>query len=198
MTNPYSRVTGRPTLYTGASTTEPNMRQELIDLFDGNWPEIPKAQVGLIRHWRQDSAGRPVLCACVDSVSKEPDRDRYCPVCMGEGVLWDETYIQYRKQEINRPRSNLMADQLSPAGLINAQSVVFYVRYDSVISLYDKIILLELDLEGNIVEPQRRAQCFRIVTLWDHRSDNGKLEYYKVFTHEEATKYLNPPTFERA
>lgn len=197
--DPYTKTSGAVSVfYPRVSGTEVNLRQELIDMFDGKWPEIPKASVGLVRHMRRDTHGKLILCGCVDPVTKEPDKDRYCPICMGEGYLWDETFIQYRKQEINRPRSNLMADQLSEAGLINAQSVVFYVRYDSVISLYDKIIILDLDLEGAIVEPYSRKQIFRVVTLWDARSDNGRVEYWKVFTHEDTVKHLNPPSFEEA
>jgi len=80
-------------------------------------------------------------------------------------------------------------------GLINAPLIVFYIRYDSDITRKDKIVRLELDLEGDPVLPRKRQGIYRVNHLWDFRADNGKLEYWKIFTHLENVKYLNFPNY---
>ncbi len=82
----YSRATSGIN-YFGAARTEPSMRDELIHTFDGNFPEIAKAQTVLLRRMRRTS-GVLDACSCVDHLTHEPDKDRFCPIC----VKWN-TYV---------------------------------------------------------------------------------------------------------
>lgn len=180
---------------TATGGSEPDMRQELINMFDGKSPEIPKAQVGLLRRMRRDTNGKKILCSCVDSLTKEPDKDRFCPICYGEGFLWDETDLQYYAVLQEGNTSNSLKDKLTEPGLINIPIVVFYIRYDSRITKDDKVVRIALDLAGDPVSPRSRVGVYRVNTAWDYRSDNGKLEYWKVYTHFEDVRYLNPPSY---
>lgn len=175
--------------------TEPDMRQEVIDWFDGKDPQIPKAQVGLHRKMRRTSAGVLIPCTCVDRITKEPDKDRFCPICWGEGFLWDEEEIQFYISVKDTAAKNALKDKLREPGLINVPLVVFYIRYDVDITREDKILTLLLDKEGTPVEPKRRNRMFTFGTLWEYRSDNGRLEYTELFAHLEIVKHLNPPTY---
>ena len=198
--NFYTRTTHRDNFYVNSPIgSEPDMRQELIDMFDGKYPEIPKAQVGLIRRMRRDVNDRVLVCPCVDLVTKEPDRDHFCPICYGEGAYWDEIELQYYAMPAERRDLSLsIKDTLEPPGLINVPTVVFYVRYDSIISLGDKVIRLVTDADGTILTPRRRRSIFRINSLWDFRSDHGRIEYWKVFAHKESVKFLNAPGYDEA
>lgn len=187
----YERATPSTGFYNGiTSGTEPNMRQELINTFDGLYPEIAKAQNGLLRRMRRDTNYNRIPCGCVDTVTQEPDKDRYCGICLGEGFLWDEESIQFYRTLDDNPR-----DELTKPGLINIPYVIFYIRYDSDITKDDKIVRLVLDTAGDVVLPKRRSSIYRIELVWDFRADNGKLEYWKVYSHLEDVKYLNTPTY---
>jgi len=81
-------------------------------------------------------------------------------------------------------------------GLLNVPLVVFYIRYSAAITEEDKVIQIDLDNDGSASSPTQRQAIYRVNSLWDYRSDNGKLEYWKAFAHEETVKYLNAPDFE--
>jgi len=55
----------------------------------------------------------------------------------------------------------------------------------------DKIVEVALDPDGKVSEPHRRIEKFRIGLAIDLRSDNGKLEYWKLDTYTEKSKFLN-------
>jgi len=178
-------------------TTEPNMREEFIHTMDGFYPEVAKKQTGLLRRMRRTTNnGLLIACGCVDSFTQEPDKDRWCPVCMGEGVLFDEELVTFYKTLEARPVANALRDTQIDPGLLNIPLVVFYIRYSAAITKDDKLIEITLDDNGDPVSPYVRRALYRIGTAWEYRSDNGKLEYFKVFTYREERKYLNAPSFE--
>jgi hypothetical protein len=165
-------------------------------MFDGVFPEVPKAQTGIFRKMRLDSNNKKIPCPCTDKFGSEPDKNTWCPICFGEGWYWDETYIQFYRVLQGAETENSLRDDLITPGLINVPVVVFYTRYDVLITEEDKIVEIKLDLEGDPIEPVKRKGIYRINAAWDYRSDNGKLEYWKIYTHLEAVKYLNAPSFE--
>jgi len=77
--------------------------------------------------------------------------------------------------------------------LTNIPLVVFYTRSSVPITKADKIIDIWTDEEGQPQRPYRRKSLYRIGTIIDYRSDNGKLEYWKLDCYEEQRKYLNGP-----
>jgi len=197
MVNYYRSGSSSTSYYPSSSvTTEPDMRQEFINTLDGKHPEIAKAQTGLIRQMRRTSSGLLISCSCVDSLTREPDRDRFCPICFSEGKIWNEELITFYRVPINSDVNNAQLNSSFSAGYVNAGLAVFYIRYSAGITRYDKLVELELDVEGDPVSPYNRIALYRIEAVWDYRSDEGKLEYYKIFAHEEKPKYLNAPEFE--
>lgn len=196
MSNFWKKSTPNTNFYsTVTSGTEPDIRQELINTFDGFFPEIAKAQDGLLRRMRRDSNGKLILCGCVDPITQEPDKDRFCSICYGEAFLWDEENIQFYRVLEDSDVDNSIRDKLNEPGLINAPVVVFYIKYNAEITKDDKLVELVLNQDGTKKEPIKRKRIFRISTVWDYRSDLGKLEYWKVFTNQEHVKYLNAPQY---
>ena len=194
--NFYSRGPASPDIYTGSTAgTEIDMRSEMVKTMDGFGPEISKAQYGLLRRARRDESDLPIPCPCVDKVTQEPDKDRWCPICRGMGWMNDEVPIQFYRSHAGLDTSNALRDKHTIPGLINIPIIVFYIRYDSLITGYDQIVQVELDNSGRPVQPMRRVAIFSIGTVWDYRSDLGKLEYWKVFAHGSAYKYLNAPFY---
>lgn len=196
MTEYYRSGTPGVSYYTSDSASEPDMRQEFINTLDGNHPEIAKKQTGVIRQRQTNSSGDFISCSCVDSLTHEPNRDRYCPFCLGEGYIWDETLVTYYKVPIDSDVDNSTLNKLIGAGLINADLVVFYIRYNESVTRYDKIVELVVDIAGSPETPYQRKAIYKIERVWEYRSDNGKLEYFKIFAHREDVKWLNAPTYE--
>ena len=194
--NFYSRTTGLKNFYAGTTSgSEPDMRQELINTLDGYFPEIAKGTTGLLRKMRRDSVNGLTQCECVDPVTCEPDRDRFCPICFGEGHMFDETEINFYRTYEGSDAANASKDKLQKPGLINQPFVVFYIRYSAGITKEDKIVEIELEDDGSASEPMRRKRIFRIANIWEYRADNGKLEYYKVFCYLDNVKHLNAPSY---
>ena len=50
---------------------------------------------------------------------------------------------------------------------------------------------MKLQNSGALVVPYKRKHLYRIGTPIDYRSDNGKLEYWKLDCFEEDRKFLN-------
>ncbi len=178
--------------------TEPNMRAELEATFDGLFPEIAKAQPIVLRLARRDSDNDLIPCQCVDILTHEPDRDTFCPTCFGEGFLWDETLTDTYKVIIRSSVGLSSKEDLIKPGLTNIPLVSFFFRYNIPITfkddlISDKVVEILLDKAGDAVRPFQRERLYRIGTAIDFRSDNGKLEYWKLDCYGEQIKFLNGP-----
>ena len=93
----YDKTTISIDYYSGTTTgSEANMRQEMINTLIGSDPEIAKGQTGLIRVMRRDTDGKLIPCECVDNITGEPDKDRFCSLCFSEGYRWDEEEFELR------------------------------------------------------------------------------------------------------
>lgn len=195
----YDKTTSSHSYYSSPSDerrSEPDMRTELENTLDGNYPEIKKGHYSLLRKATLGSNGKPISCPCVDETSKEQDKNNFCSICYGEGNYWTETYIKtYRTIEASN-QTNAFLNELLPAGKMNIPSNIFYFRYSDEITTYDKIIEIELDTAGEIVYPVNRLEVYSINFAWCYRLDYGRREYWKVFTHREHTKFLNEPSYE--
>jgi hypothetical protein len=191
----YSKRTSSISYYGSTSVTEPNMRQELINTLDGQFPEIAKGAYGILRRVSRESDGSPIQCECVDPVSKEFDKTKFCPICFSTGFLFEEEYIKYYHTLAETSFASNRRQHILPPGISDATFDVFYVQYDKNITQEDRIIEILLDNAGGIVYPVTYLMSYRIDKAWSYRSDNAKLEYWKIFTHQEETKFIGKPTF---
>lgn len=177
--------------YKNVRRTEPSMRDEMEHMLDGIFPEIAKKQPALIRKFRRDSLNKRIACDCVDPVTHEPDKDTFCPFCQGEGYYWDESYVDvYKVLQSPSP----LREEMFPPGLLNVPLMIFYTRSSVDLTKEDKLVELVLDSDGQPADPIRRRELFRISSLVDYRSDNGRLEYWKVACYAELRKFLNGPS----
>lgn len=174
--------------------TEPDMREELRRMLQGVYPEISKKQYFVLRKMRLNDDNEMIDCPCVDPVTHEPDIDYYCPVCSGEGKLWDEIFIEAYKVVKQSDVGLSGKERLIAPGLMNIQYIVIYTTYDAEITENDKIVELDTEKGGLPTLPYRRKKLYRINTLIDLRSDNAKLEYWKLACYEEDRKFLNGVT----
>lgn len=169
--------------------TEPNMRQEMINTLQGSYPEISKKQIAVYRKMRTPLVDN--ICPCVSNLTQEADKDNFCPICFGEGYKWDETFIDVYKIIKSSDIGNALIDKLETPGLIAPTVVVFYTEYEHQFIKQDSIVELVLDAEGIPVKPYARKVLYRVGLAIDFRSDDGKLEYWKLACTADNRKFLN-------
>lgn len=166
----------------------------MINLLDGKYPEIAKAHYVVLRRMNRDSNDNLVPCSCVNDM-EEWDKDRWCPSCWGLGYLWTEEWIKTYSRLESSDKGNSFLNRILPPGTFSVPAMIFYTKYDTDIKKDDRLIEISLDTAGNVVEPVVRTRIFRVAFSYAYRADNGKLEYFKLFTHEEKVKYLNQPSY---
>lgn len=175
--------------YSSSGSSEISIRDEFYNTMYGFYPEIAKHQKGLLRRFRRDSSENLINCPCVDKVTQEPDRETKCPVCLGEGKLWDEEPIQFYHVSANQLRATSQ-DVLQKPGIMNTNTEVIYISSQFNLTKDDKIVYLRLDKEGFPIAPLKRNQLFRISDLQEKRLDNGRLEFWKAYCYEDSNKFL--------
>lgn len=171
-------------------TSEVDMRSEFLNTIYGKGPEIPKGQPGLARIFRRDNTNGLIPCPCIDSVTGEPDRETRCPVCLGEGNLWDESHIDFYHIRADGASSLALKDTQRAPGIMNTLVEVFYIPWTFSLTKEDKLVTLMLDKEGQATTPPIRSQLFRISDIRPMRLDNGRLEFWKAYTYEDNSKFL--------
>ena len=173
-----------------SGVTEIDLRKEFDRTIDGGSPEISKGQTHMIRRFRKDSDGIKIKCHCVDKVTGEASRETVCPTCLGEGFIWDEFDIELYHAEVNTESQRSDRESLRKAGIMNTPLRVFYapVRYDD-LTRDDKVVLLVLDKEGDVVLPRKREAVYKVSTVLPMRLDNGRLEFWKINGYEDNIKF---------
>jgi len=176
--------------YTGSGSIEADLRKELNDMFFGNDYEVPKAHRILFRKMRWTSDNKLIPCECVDSLTNEATTR--CPTCKGEGYLWDEDWAWVRKVDIGSNMKKLvLKNQHLPGGVINIDTVVYYMEYTAFPKHYDRIVEMVHDIEGAPVKPYRRWKIHKPQAVVEHRSDIGRIEYYSVFVSQKDAIQLD-------
>jgi hypothetical protein len=174
-----------------AGRTEPDIRQEFNNFLDGTWQEISKKQPALLRKMRRDSEGNKIQCPCVDSLTGEPDKDVFCPFCHGEMWIWDEMWVDVYSVELGSDIGKAIREEVIKPGLMNVPLMVFYMRSSVPVTPDDKVVEMIRGEDGKPIKPYKRAKLYRISAQIDLRSDNGRLEYWKLDCYAEERKFLN-------
>jgi len=158
---------------------EIDLRGEVTDTFKGSVYEIPKGFTVMIRHFRRNANNYRIPCSC--NVAKEGQMHQRCSVCLGEGFLWDEYYVDTFKVEIGSDQEKAGASLLTEIGRTKKQFCKFYIQSNHKIDYEDKVIELELTEDGDISKPEKRHITWTINTLNEKRSDNGRIEYIILY-----------------
>jgi hypothetical protein len=171
-TDPYT------SLYpTSSSGKELNLRTEFYRTLFGAVDEEAKGREGLLRKMRRDSDGNPIRCVCRDIVTDEPDKDYYCRYCLGMGYYWDEIKIIYFRNDNSFRKREGKNEEF--------EGDDFFLQYDVEVTPADYIVTVILDTEGNPSSPITRNKFFKILSADSFRSDNGRIEFWRVRAIEE-------------
>ncbi len=195
MTDYYKRSTSTINYFGTSGNTEPDMRQEMIRTLQGYYPEVSKGRYFILRRMDRDANGETTPCGCIDEITKEPDKDSFCAFCFGTGMLFAEEYILAYKTLLDTTFSSRRRHDMMEAGNLDVPFVAFYTAYDGYITREDKIVEVALNDDGSVITPLKYIAVYEVDKAWDYRADNGKLEYYKVFTHKEEVKFITTPSY---
>lgn len=162
-----------------SSVDSVNLRTEFNSLLYGNNGEVPIGQPYLLRRMRRDSSDDLIPCICLDELTKEPDRDHFCPYCFGRGYLWDEILTtSYKVVAASPGGSNAEVNfQPTPFGSIYFPSGRFYFPSTLKVAREDRIVELELDSAGDAVLPYNRIAVYELMLVRAMRGDSGKIEF---------------------
>ena len=174
--------------------TEIDLRAEMEHTIEGGDYETAKGQSYILRRMRRQ-AGNDLLipCSCFNPNTKEGSSDVYCPYCHGEGHLWDEEWfrgIKIRNRMGTQGRIDSIMQEL--AGLIHPELSYIYTTYDLCPTMDDRIIMAQLDVEGNPQWPIKIGHYYFIEKSDFKRCDKGRLEYWRLTVRErlaESTVY---------
>lgn len=158
---------------------EISLRDEFDHTINGSVYEIAKGFKVMLRQFRRNENGYRVPCSC--NVAKEGQAHQRCSICLGEGYLWDEKYVQTFKVDIGSDQEKAGASLLTEIGRTKKQFCKFYLYSAVDIDYEDKIIELQLDLDGNVLKPERRDISWTVNTLNEKRSDDGRIEYIILY-----------------
>jgi hypothetical protein len=113
--------------------------------------------------------------------------------CFGEGYYWSEVWLDVYSVVTGSDVGNSYRERLLSPSNQNIPTVIFYTSYSADITRQDKIILLKKNKDGTLYKPYQRQEVYRIGSLIEMRSDNGRLEFWKIDTYKENFKFLNGP-----
>lgn len=164
---------------------EIDLRKEFDDIVFGVGGCRPHNYLVLIRAAKKDVNGNLIKCACVSSLTDEPDTEEECPYCLGEKYIWEERFSRCYSTLLGADGGKANRTKRIQAGELRTDYKVFYFRYDEILSYRDKIIQLKLDLEGNVAVPYKREIIYRPETIQYYRADRGRVEYIAVYCREE-------------
>lgn len=165
-----------------AGFNELDLRKELDLILFGDQGGPRHGHLALVRRFREVDDKR-VKCTCFNELTKEGSHD--CIYCDAEGYLWDEFWIWTYSMYSDGSTSLPMRNKFLQPGRIRKEYKTFFLRYDTAIQDWDKIVEVELDLEGRPITPYKRKYIFEINTLQQYRSDNGRLEYYVAHCRQD-------------
>lgn len=162
---------------------EIDLRAELADLLRGTAGGLAHGHTFILRRARRNDDGSVKQCPCVNRFTGEADKDTVCLYCAGEKILFDEeTFIGYSVQ--NKVTTGIQtvenSDITTEAGRFNLPAMTLYTEYSLDPTREDIVVEIEHDLEGDPISPPIRLAKYRITDLVGFRSDNGRVEFFKL------------------
>jgi hypothetical protein len=136
------------------------------------------------------------VCPCVqeEKGQKHREPDPQCSISQGEGYTFtDNLYTAWRAllDSHSGAIAGTFTEQLP--GLTNIRGDNFIFEYNTVIFPIDKIIEIDLDLEGNpppgpVSQDAKltyQYKKFKIIQLVPYRADRGRVEFLRCIAERE-------------
>lgn len=151
-----------------------DLQKEMDNFMLGSSYEEPKGKDLIFRRMRRDSSDSLIRCVCVSENSDEPDKDSYCPYCLGSKYYWDEEFV---KAYWHREATN---------------TLTFYFRSSIEPNSIDELITVKMDSDGALTNPIERIELYNILSADRLREEHATLAYYKVIAAPVNRRYIGP------
>lgn len=177
---------------TSPGGNEIDLREEMDCILFGDGDGPKHGNLVLLRNMRRNDDGYPTLCKCKeDQITREPDPD--CSYCLGEGNLWDESWVWTFWMYAGSDSGFVKRYQRLLPGEVRVDYKIFFFRYDTTLLYGDKIVEVSLDDDGGVKLPYVREAIYKPQTLSRRRGDNGRVEYLEAYCREDdAIRTDNP------
>lgn len=155
-----------------------DLRKVIDELFFGSSSNPPEAHLVIVRFMKRDSNNNLIRCQFSTShYTKQNINNPSCPVCLGEGYLFDEkfawTYKSFRRNEFG-------GQYTYPMGDITKQPITYYFRYDVPITDDDIIIEAKTDYDGNFLQPIQVEYRYKPTLVNKVKGDLGRIEFIEA------------------
>lgn len=185
MSNPYKSGQASKHLYKEKTVdAEVDLREEFEELLKTD----ARDTWFLYRKIRVDESGNPVKHPDIfDNRSGEMPRDVLSRGSTNNGNMYDDYMV---RGYLNHSQAYSITNRFKDAGESKPDYKTFYLDYNFLEaatgvdgfypSVFDKIIQVRLDKEGNVLSPLKVFKSFDILSVDPYRLDSsGRIEYYR-------------------
>ena len=173
-----------------------DLRDEFDKLIYGTGDCPRRGYWAQIWYAKRNADGSLQYCVCTGN--KGGDADRHCSYCRGIGHYWTQKWLLTRHEYIGSEGGLGNRDRWSPAGTVDADTKLFFLRYDLKPRKDDYIVEVLLDEEGNIVHDGDGQPIYiayyKPQTIDPKRDENGRVEFWQVYCLESEA--IRPNVYE--
>lgn len=166
-----------------------DLRAKLHQLLFGDRAHPGQGKIVLVRSMQ-------TVCPCVleERGQKHREPDPKCSICLGEGYTFiDKPYTAWRSVIDSHSGALLGTYGEQWPGLTNIVGYNFIFEWNTPIKYMDKIIEIELNLDGSVPGKDFKAgdkisnnyKKFKINQLIIYRGDNARVEYVRCVCEKE-------------
>jgi len=171
---------------------ETDVRAEFSKLLDGDDVVPQRGHWVLLRRmdktqrctcWGREAAGTDRY---MDDSRKYDEPEEDCPICNGEGWIYDDELHLVRRRIVAPPIGLAGQEQQTEVGIMNVPYLVFYFKYYVNPKKEDKVIEIENNDDGEPVRPFSRKEIYNISIAEPFRDKKGRVEFWRVSVKMEV------------
>lgn len=151
-----------------------------------------------IQFFKADRNADGSLQTCVCKSNREADPDLHCSYCYGVGHYCTAEWTLTRDEYLGSEGGLGNRDRWSPAGIVESDVKLFFLRYSINPRKDDYIVEVLLNTDGEIVHDSNDQPVFTAFykpqTIVAKRDNAGRVEYWEVYCLESEA--IRPNVYE--
>ena len=162
--------------------TDVDLRTGVHDILYGTPIERPRGVLVVLQRLKKDSFGNAIRSPYTYKLTGEGKADDRGPATTRTGFYCDEFLIRVLYQ----PASRMIMDELTTQTGVQpvTRDLVFVSAFDSV-SEHDCIVFINLDDQGNVINPVTKTKEVIVTKVYPKNLDGGRIEYYACIVEEQ-------------
>ncbi len=162
--------------------TDIDLRQTVHDILYGTSTERPRGVLVVLQRLKKDASGNVLKSPYTYKLTGEGKADDRGPATTRTGFYCDESLIRILYQ----PASRMIMDELTTQTGVQpvTRDLVFVSALDP-ISEHDCIVFINLDDQGNVINPVTKTKEVIVTKVYPKNLDGGRIEYYACIVEEQ-------------